>query len=92
MQMDEIYFFKVKPQEGFGIQVMYNDDMSLRQAYIIKDGDVAAIPEGYHPVAAVPGFQVYYLWVMAGSYGRKLIPNDDPNLKWISNIVPMLQG
>ena len=92
MQMDEIYFFKVKPKEGFGIQVMYNDDLSLREAYIIKDGDVAAIPEGYHPVAAAPGFQVYYLWVMAGPYGRKLIPNDDPKLQWISNVVPMLQG
>ncbi|HHW03088.1 MAG TPA: 5-deoxy-glucuronate isomerase [Thermoanaerobacterales bacterium] len=78
--MEEIYFFKVNPPEGFGIQVMYNDDLSLRDAYIIKDGDVVVIPEGYHPVASAPGFKVYYLWVMAGPYGRKLKPKDDQKL------------
>lgn len=91
-KMDEIYFFKVQPTEGFDIQVMYNDDLSLREAYIIKDGDLAAIPVGYHPVVAAPGFQVYYLWVMAGPHGRKSGPNVDPKLQWISNVVPMLQG
>lgn len=91
-QMDEIYLFKVNPVEGFGIQVMYTGDLSMREAYIIKDGDAVALPKGYHPVASAPGFRVYYLWVMAGDYGRVLVPNDDPNLKWISNIAPMLQG
>jgi 5-deoxy-glucuronate isomerase len=78
--MEEIYFFKVNPPEGFGVQVMYNDDLSLRDAYIIKDKDAVAIPEGYHPVASAPGFAVYYLWVMAGPHGRKLTPKDDQKL------------
>ena len=91
-KFDEIYLFKVNPVEGFGIQVMYTDDFSLREAHIIKDGDAVALPEGYHPVAAAPGFQVYYLWVMAGEHGRVLQPNDDPKLKWISNIAPMMKG
>lgn len=91
-EMDEIYYFKVKPTDGFGIQVIYNDDLSLREAHIIKDGDAVAIPKGYHPVASAPGAQVYYLWVMAGNYGRQLTPNDDPKLKWIANIAPMLKG
>lgn len=90
-KMDEIYYFKVKPVEGFGVQVMYNDDLSLREAYMVKDGDCVALPEGYHPIAAAPGFQVYYLWVMAGAYGRKLTPNDDPKLKWLQNVAPMLK-
>jgi len=91
-KMDEIYLFKVNPTAGFGVQVIYNDDLTLRQAHMIKDGDAVALPEGYHPVAGAPGFQVYYLWVMAGNYGRVLTPNDDPNLKWISNMPPMLKG
>jgi len=70
---------------------MYTDDLSLREAYILKDGDSIFIPRGYHPVAAAPGFQVYYLWVMAGNYGRKLIPRDDPKLGWLGNIGPMLK-
>lgn len=79
--MEEIYHFKVKPSEGFGVQVLYNDDLSLRQAYMIKDGDSVAISEGYHPVVSAPGFKVYYLWIMAGNYGRKLIPRDDPKIE-----------
>ena len=90
-KMEEVYHFRIKPQEGFGIQVMYNDDLSLRKAYILKDKDTVIIPEGYHPVAAAPGFQVYYLWVMAGNHGRKLVPKDDPNLLWLNNISPMLK-
>ncbi|MCF6097475.1 5-deoxy-glucuronate isomerase [Thermovorax subterraneus] len=79
-EMEEIYFFKVFPKEGFGVQVIYNDDLSVREAYMIKDGDTVIIKEGYHPVAAAPGFNVYYLWVMAGPYGRKLTPRDDEKL------------
>jgi len=89
--MEEIYYFKVKPAEGFGVQVMYDADLSLRQAYLIKDGGAAAIPRGYHPVAAAPGCQVYYLWVMAGPYGRTLTPADDPKLAWLNNVAPMLK-
>lgn len=90
-KMEEVYHFRIKPQEGFGIQVMYNDDLSLRKAYMLKDKDTVIIPEGYHPVAAAPGFQVYYLWVMAGDYGRELIPKDDPKLSWLNNIGPILK-
>lgn len=91
-KLDEIYYFRVKPATGFGIQVLYNDDLTLREAYMIKDGDTVAIPKGYHPVAAAPGYQVYYLWVMAGGYGRTLTPHDDPNHAWLGNIAPMLKG
>lgn len=91
-KLDETYLFKVNPSEGFGVQVMYSDDFSLREAHIIKNGDAVALPIGYHPVVAAPGFQIYYLWVMAGEYGRILKPNDDPKLAWISNIPAMLKG
>ena len=90
-KMEEVYHFKIKPEGGFGVQVMYNDDLSLRKAYMLKDGDTVIIPEGYHPVVAAPGFQVYYLWVMAGDYGRKLTPKDDPKLLWLNNVGPMLK-
>jgi len=90
--MEEIYLFKVNPTDGFGIQAIYNDDMSTREAHIIKDGDSVGIPRGYHPVASAPGAEVYYLWVMAGNYGRKLTPNDDPKLKWLTKIGPVLKG
>ena len=76
--------------QGFGIQVMYNDDLTMRESYIVKDGDSIAIKEGYHPVAAAPGYCVYYLWVMAGTSGRRLTPCDDPNHAWVKAVEQMV--
>lgn len=90
VNMEEIYHFKVNPNQGFGIQVMYNDDMSLRESYIVRDGDSIAIKEGYHPVAAAPGYCVYYLWVMAGKSGRRLTPCDDPKHAWVKAVEQMV--
>ena len=90
VNMEEIYHFKVNPGQGFGIQVMYSDDMSLRESYIIKNGDSVAIKNGYHPVAAAPGYQVYYLWVMAGVDTRQLTPCDDPDHAWVKAVEKMV--
>ncbi|MBM3216593.1 5-deoxy-glucuronate isomerase, partial [Candidatus Poribacteria bacterium] len=35
-----------------------------------------------HPVAAAPGYELYYLWMLAGDR-RKLIPYDDPQHAWV---------
>lgn len=90
VNMEEIYHFKVNPSQGFGIQVMYNDDMTLNESYMVKDGDSIAIKEGYHPVAGAPGYSIYYLWVMAGNSGRKLTPCDDPNHAWVKAVEKMV--
>ncbi len=90
VNMEEIYHFKVNPGQGFGIQVMYNDDMTLKESYIVRDGDSIAIKEGYHPVAAAPGYSVYYLWVMAGNSGRRLTPCDDPKHAWVKAVEKMV--
>jgi myo-inositol catabolism protein iolB len=90
VNMEEIYHFKVNPEQGFGIQVMYNDDMTLKESYIVRDGDSIAIKDGYHPVAAAPGYSVYYLWVMAGKSGRKLTPCDDPKHAWVKAVEKMV--
>lgn len=89
--LDEIYYFQITPAGGFGVQIMYNDDDSLRESYMLRNGDSTAIPQGYHPVGCAPGHQLYYLWVMAGKNGRKLQPHDDPKVAWIQNVPPMLK-
>jgi 5-deoxy-glucuronate isomerase len=48
------------------MQRVYTDDRSLDEALVIEDGDVTLVPRGYHPVAAVHGYDLYYLNVMAG--------------------------
>ncbi len=77
--MHEIYHFRLDPKDRFGVQMWYNDGYELGEAYLLKDKDSCSIPYGYHPVAAPPGVRLYYLWCMAGSGGRELLPNDDPN-------------
>jgi 5-deoxy-glucuronate isomerase len=89
--MEEVYHFKVNPSQGFGVQILYNDDLSIDECYSIRNGDSAAIKEGYHPVASAPGYQVYYLWVMAGFNGRMLTPCDDPKHSWIKSVETMIK-
>ncbi|HPU01900.1 MAG TPA: 5-deoxy-glucuronate isomerase [Bacillota bacterium] len=84
--MHEIYHFRLRPRNRFGVQMWYTDGYELGNAYLIKDGDSCSIPFGYHPVAAPPGVELYYLWVMAGNTGsRQLMPNDDPNFVELHN-------
>ena len=80
-ELMEIYHFRVSPQSGFGIQVLYTEDRELDEAYLIRDTDSVFIPKGYHPVVAPPSVKVYYLWFLAGKTGRTMLPNDDPNFK-----------
>jgi len=88
---EEVYFFKVEPSQGFGIQRIYTDDLSVNEVYTVRNNDVIAIPKGYHPVAAAPGYQLYYLWILAGEK-RVLRPKDDPNHKWIRACEPIIMN
>lgn len=80
--LEETYYYKVEPKEGFAMQRVYTDDGSLNETLIVKDGDAVLVPKGYHPVSAPPGYEVYYLNVMAGPY-RTWKFNNDPAHAWI---------
>ena len=64
--LEETYYHRLNPPQGFALQRVYTDDRSLDEALVIEDGDVTLVPRGYHPVAAVHGYDLYYLNVMAG--------------------------
>ncbi len=83
--LEEVYFFQVNPPQGFGFQRIYTDDRGLDESYAVENGDTVVLPRGYHPVAAAPGYQVYYLWLMAGT-GRVMCPFDDPQHAWIKGV------
>ena len=40
------------------------------------------VPEGYHPVVAAHGYNVYYLNALAGS-ARSMAASDDPDYEWV---------
>jgi 5-deoxy-glucuronate isomerase len=77
--LEEVYHFRIDPPAGFGFQRIYSPEQGLDEAYAIKNGDTVALPFGYHPVAAAPGYKLYYLWALAGDE-RIMRPHDDPNI------------
>lgn len=64
--LEEIYYHRFARPAGFGIQRVYTADRSLDAAIPLEDGCAVLVPRGYHPVAAAPGCDLYYLNVMAG--------------------------
>ena len=64
--LEETYYHRINPAQGFAFQRVYTDDNSLDEAMAVEDGDVVLVPRGYHPCAAVHGYDLYYLNVMAG--------------------------
>jgi 5-deoxy-glucuronate isomerase len=64
--LEETYYHRLNPPQGFAFQRVYTDDRSLDEAIVVEDGNVTLVPKGYHPCAAVHGYDLYYLNVMAG--------------------------
>ena len=79
--LEETYYHRTARPGGFALQMVYTDDRSLNEALQVRDGDVVLVPRGYHPVAAGPGYDLYYLNVMAGPRRRWLVTTD-PDHRW----------
>ncbi len=65
-RLEETYYHRIHPSQGFAFQRVYTDDRSLDVSMAVEDGDVVLVPRGYHPCAAAHGYDLYYLNVMAG--------------------------
>jgi len=64
--LEETYYHRLNPPQGFAFQRVYTDDRKLDEAMAVEDGDVVLVPKGYHPCATIHGYDLYYLNVMAG--------------------------
>jgi 5-deoxy-glucuronate isomerase len=84
-ELEEIYYFRIQGEAGFGVHRTYTADRSIDETVAVRDGDVFLIPRGYHgPCVAPPEFPMYYLNVLAGaSDSRSLGFSDDPAYAWI---------
>lgn len=81
-RLEEVYYHRLNPSQGFGFQRIYTDDRSLDVSMTIEDGDVTLVPRGYHPCAALHGYDLYYLNVMAGPKRLWRFYND-PAHEWM---------
>jgi 5-deoxy-glucuronate isomerase len=85
VDLEEVYLFRTNPADGFGVQIRYElDGDRAEEAFMVRDDDIAVIRRGFHPVVAASGYQLYYLWVMAGD-GRVMKPYLDPTHAWVMN-------
>lgn len=85
VDLEEVYLFRTNPAGGFGVQLRYElDGDGVQESFMVRDDDIAVIRSGFHPVVAASGYELYYLWVMAGE-GRVMMPYLDPAHAWVMN-------
>ena len=87
--LEEIYYFEVAGgPDGAGVayQRVYGEpDRPVDVLAEVRSGDVVLIPHGWHgPSMAAPGYDLYYLNVMAGPGAeRRWQICDDPAHAWV---------
>ena len=81
-QLEETYYHRLDPPQGFAFQRVYTDDRSLDEACAVEDNDLVMVPRGYHPVVVPHGYESYYLNVMAGPH-RLWVFRNDPAHEWM---------
>ncbi len=80
--LEETYYHRLDPPQGFAFQRVYTDDRSLDESLAVEDRDVVMVPRGYHPVVVPYGYESYYLNVMAGPK-REWHFRNDPAHEWM---------
>ncbi|MBD8102778.1 5-deoxy-glucuronate isomerase [Plantibacter sp. CFBP 8775] len=94
-RLEEIYYFESAVSKGleaptaadpFGMFATYSSPAGeIDINAIVRTGDIALVPFGYHgPAVAAPGYDLYYLNVMAGPDQERVWNiSDDPAHAWI---------
>ncbi len=81
-QLEEIYYHRLQPPQGFAFQRVYTDDRSLDETMVVHDGDVVMVPRVIiqleHPMAMTS----ITLNAMAGPQRVWKFKND-PAHEWI---------
>ncbi|MCB8837140.1 5-deoxy-glucuronate isomerase [Aurantimonas sp. VKM B-3413] len=81
--LEETYYHRLNPAQGYGHQRVFTEDGSLDETMSVSNHDVVLVPKGHHPCAAPYGYEMYYLNVMAGPL-RKWRFKNHPDHDWIA--------
>lgn len=88
--LEEVYYYEVRrgdnDTEGFALQRIYpSPGHDIDVCTEVRDGDIVVMPYGYHgPSVAAPGYDLYYLNVMAGPAEDSVwLMTDDPRHTWV---------
>ncbi|MDO5049077.1 MAG: 5-deoxy-glucuronate isomerase [Actinomycetaceae bacterium] len=91
-QLEEIYYYEIRPAkngtEGMAIQRIYpSPGKPIDVCAEVHSRDIVIMPYGYHgPSIAAPGYDLYYLNVMAGpAEDAQWMVTLDPHYSWIND-------
>ncbi|MBV8892513.1 MAG: 5-deoxy-glucuronate isomerase [Acidobacteria bacterium] len=97
VDLDEIYYYRMDRAGAYAHQRLYTRDGERDVTLTVHDGDAVLVRDGYHPVVAGHGYNIYYLNCLAGS-ARLLANTEDPDHVWVRTTwkqidprVPMVQ-
>ncbi len=89
-ELEEIYYFEIQDSPtgapGFGLHhtTSAREDEPLTIGEQVYTGDTVLVPHGWHgPCAAAPGYDMFYLNVMAGPGERAWNITDHPDQAWL---------
>ncbi len=86
--LEEVYYYRITPEAGYAIHRNYRRDNDFDELFTVRDGDLVLVTQGFHPVAAPPGANVYFLNYLAGELldeARGTPPYDDPDWGWMKD-------
>jgi 5-deoxy-glucuronate isomerase len=86
--LEEVYYYRIEPSAGYAIHRNYRKDLDFDELFTVRDRDAVLVTQGFHPVAAPPGSNVYFLNYLAGDLedgARGTPPYDDPDWAWIKD-------
>ena len=98
LPLEEIYYFETSVTRGahapfdadpIGLMRTYSSSAGEIDVLAeVRTGDVVLVPHGYHgPCIAVPGYDLYFLNVMAGPEPeRAWLLTDDPSHAWTKEV------
>jgi 5-deoxy-glucuronate isomerase len=93
--LEEVYYFELAPDRAYNpggesdpiayFRTYSGDEREMDELFEIRNGDIVLVPYGYHgPAAAMPGYDLYFMNVMAGpDPERAWNATDDPQHAWI---------
>ena len=84
--LEEVYYYRFTPTYGFGIHRNYRKDEDFNEVFSVRHGEAVLVTKGFHPTAASPGSNMYFLNYLAGDLldeARSTPPLDDPDFAWM---------
>lgn len=84
--LEEVYYYRFVPAYGFGIHRNYRRDNDFDEVFAVRHNEAVLVTQGFHPTAAAPGSNMYFLNYLAGDLSdesRATPPLDDVDFAWM---------